>query len=128
MNAIRHEIAESQAWRDGGGNRPTMPLAPTLTLGIEIPRQFAHGTIILVRTEVFAMGNQLELLEAEALKLTASERAAFAQLLLASLDEDSEIAEAWAEETERRISDIESGAVQVIPIADALAEVRAALK
>ena len=74
------------------------------------------------------MGNQLELLEAEALQLTASERASFAQLLLASLDEDAELEGAWAVETERRISDIESGAVQTIPIADALAQVRASLK
>ena len=56
------------------------------------------------------MGNQLEFLEAETLKLTAGERADFAQLLLASLDEDTEIEEAWAAETERRITDIESGA------------------
>lgn len=74
------------------------------------------------------MGNQLELIEAEALQLTAGERAALAQLLLASLDEDTELEEAWAAETERRISDIESGTVQVIPIADALAQVRAALE
>ena len=74
------------------------------------------------------MGNQLELLAAEALKLTAGERAAFAQLLLASLDEDADIEAAWAVETERRIADIESGATQAIPIADALAQVRAALK
>ena len=74
------------------------------------------------------MGNQLELLEAEALQLTAGERAAFAQVLLASLDEDAEIEEAWDAETERRILDIESGAVQTIPIADALAQVRASLK
>ncbi|MFC5302913.1 addiction module protein [Azospira restricta] len=74
------------------------------------------------------MSSQLEMLEAEALKLTAGERAAFAQLLLASLDEDAEIEEAWAAETERRIAEIESGAVQAVPIADALAQVRAALK
>lgn len=74
------------------------------------------------------MGNQLELLEAEALKLTASERAALAQLLLASLDENTEVEAAWAAETERRISDIENSSVQLIPIADALAQVRAALK
>lgn len=74
------------------------------------------------------MGNQLELLEAEALKLTASERAAFAQLLLASLDEDAEVEEAWAIETERRIVEIESGSMQAIPIAEALAKVRFALK
>lgn len=74
------------------------------------------------------MGNQLEFLEAEALKLTSGERAAFAQMLLASLDEDAEIVAAWAVETERRLAEIESGAVQAIPIADALAQVRAALK
>jgi putative addiction module component (TIGR02574 family) len=74
------------------------------------------------------MGTQLELLEAQALQLTAGERAAFAQLLLASLDEDAEIEEAWAAETERRMSDIENGTAQVIPIAEALAQVRAALK
>ena len=74
------------------------------------------------------MGNQLELLEAEALKLTASERAAFAQLLLASLDEDAEVEEAWAIETERRIVEIESGSMQAIPIAEALTKVRFALK
>lgn len=74
------------------------------------------------------MGNQLEALETEALKLTAGERAAFAQLLLASLDEDAELEDAWATEIERRIADIESGAVQAVPIASALAQVRAALK
>jgi len=74
------------------------------------------------------MENRLELLEAEVLKLSATERAAFAQLLLASLDEDAEIEEAWAIETERRIAEIESGTTKVIPIADALAQVRAALK
>ena len=42
------------------------------------------------------METQLEILESEALKLTPSERAALAQRLLASLEEDSEIEEAWA--------------------------------
>ena len=74
------------------------------------------------------MGNKLELLEAEALKLTTGERAAFAQLLLASLDEDAEVEEAWATEVERRILDVENGVTQLIPIADALAQARAALK
>lgn len=74
------------------------------------------------------MGNQLEMLEAKALTLTPGERAAFAQVLLASLDEDAEIEDAWASEVESRIADVESGVVQVIPIAEALAQVRAALK
>ena len=74
------------------------------------------------------METQLEILESEALKLTLGERAALAQRLLASLDEDAEIEDAWATEIERRIAEVESGAVQVIPIAEALAQVRAALK
>jgi len=71
---------------------------------------------------------QLEILEAEALKLTPDERAPLAQRLLASLDEDAEIEDAWAAEIERRIAEVESGAVRVIPIAEALARVRAGLK
>jgi putative addiction module component (TIGR02574 family) len=74
------------------------------------------------------MGNQLELLEAEVLKLPAGERAALAQFLIASLDEDAEVEEAWATEVERRIVEIEAGTMPLIPIADALAQVRAALK
>jgi putative addiction module component (TIGR02574 family) len=71
---------------------------------------------------------QLEIVEEEALKLTPGERAALAQRLIASLDEDAEIEEAWAIEVERRIADVESGAAQVIPMAEALAQVRAELK
>jgi hypothetical protein len=36
-----------------------------------------------------------------------------AQRLLASLEEDTEIEEAWAQEVERRIAEVESGAVQL---------------
>jgi putative addiction module component (TIGR02574 family) len=74
------------------------------------------------------METKLEILEAQALRLTPGERAALAQRLLASLDEDAEIEEAWAEEVERRIAEVESGAVQAIPIGEALAQARAALK
>jgi putative addiction module component (TIGR02574 family) len=47
---------------------------------------------------------RLEVLEAEALKLTDSERAALAQRLLASLDENAEVEEAWAAEVKQRIA------------------------
>lgn len=77
---------------------------------------------------VHAMETRLEILEAEALKLTSGERAALAQRLLASLDEDAEIENEWADEVEGRIADVESGAAPLIPIAEALAQVRAALK
>ena len=74
------------------------------------------------------MSTHLEVLEAEALKLTASERAALAQRLLASLDEDAEVEEAWPAEVERRIAAVERGEVQDIPMAEALAALRAGLK
>lgn len=73
------------------------------------------------------METQLEVLEALALELSASERAALAQRLLASLDEDAEIEEAWATEVERRLAEVESGAVKVIPLEEALAQIRASL-
>lgn len=74
------------------------------------------------------MGSRLEMLETEALALTPGERGALAQVLLASLDDDVELEDAWAVEVERRIGDIENGVVQVIPMADALAQIRAALR
>lgn len=74
------------------------------------------------------MQTQLEVLEAEALKLTPAERAKLAERLIASLDEDLEIEEAWAVEVERRVAEIEAGTVQLIPVAEAIARARAALK
>lgn len=74
------------------------------------------------------MPTQLEVLEAEALKLTAPERARLAEQLIASLDEDTEIDQAWAGEIERRIAEIDSGKIQMIPADDAIAKARAALK
>ena len=74
------------------------------------------------------MSSQLEILEAEALKLSVEERARLADRFLASLNEDAEIEEAWATEVERRIAAIESGRVQLFPAAEAIAHARAALK
>jgi len=74
------------------------------------------------------MQTQFESLEAQVLKLSVAERAKLAEHLIASLDEDSEIEEAWAAETERRIAELEAGAAQIIPAAEAIARARAALK
>ena len=74
------------------------------------------------------MDTTLEILEARALTLTVSERAALAQRLLASLDEDQELDDAWAAELDRRIAAVESGEMKTIPIAEALAQVRATLE
>lgn len=74
------------------------------------------------------MSSQLEIVEAQALKLSAEERAELADRLIASLFKDNEIEEAWAVEVERRIEEIESGRAELIPAAEAIARVRAAIK
>lgn len=74
------------------------------------------------------MSSQVEVLEAEAMKLTAEERARLADRLIASLSEDAQIEEAWAVEIERRIAEIEAGRAAVVPAAQAIARARDALK
>ncbi|MDX1996191.1 MAG: addiction module protein [Thermoanaerobaculia bacterium] len=71
---------------------------------------------------------RLQAIENEALTLEPDERAALAETLLASLDTPEAVEQAWAEEVERRIADIDSGAVQLVPLEDVLAELRAAIK
>jgi putative addiction module component (TIGR02574 family) len=79
------------------------------------------------RTDVSGK-SPLTVLSLEALKLNPGERAPLAQRLLEIFDKDAETEEAWAIEIELRIADVASDAVQVVPIAEALAQVRAALK
>ncbi len=74
------------------------------------------------------METKLERLAAEALRMTASERGALAQLLIASLDHDSDLDKAWANEVELRMRDIEDGNAQTVPARDALAAIRAKMK
>ena len=74
------------------------------------------------------MSSQLEVVEAEALKLSAEERVRLADRLLASLSEDAGVEEAWVAEVERRIAEIESGRAQLIPAGEAITRARAALK
>ncbi|MCI0439393.1 MAG: addiction module protein [Chloroflexi bacterium] len=74
------------------------------------------------------MSNQVDVLEAEAMKLTPEERARLADRLIASLSDDAEIEEAWAAEVERRIAEIEAGRAPVVPVAEAIAGARDALK
>jgi putative addiction module component (TIGR02574 family) len=64
-------------------------------------------------------------LEAEVLKLPSHERARLAEVLIASLDEEDEILEAWADEAERRYEELRSGAVKAIPAEEVFARARA---
>jgi len=71
------------------------------------------------------MSLTIESLEAEALQLSAAERARLVERLIASLDADPEVEEAWAAEVERRHAEIESKTVQLLPGAEILAKLRA---
>ena len=57
----------------------------------------------------------------EALELDPSDRADLAATLLESLDGEPEdgIEEAWAQEVERRVAEVESGALRTIPWSEA---------
>ena len=74
------------------------------------------------------MSSQLEIVEAQALKLSPEERAQLADRLVTSLFEDQKIEDAWAAEVERRIEEVESGRATLIPAADSIARARAAIK
>jgi putative addiction module component (TIGR02574 family) len=68
-------------------------------------------------------------LEKEVLDLPPRSRIRFAEKIIESIDDftSKEIETAWAEETERRVKDIESGKVKGIPAAQAMAKARRAL-
>lgn len=71
------------------------------------------------------MNSTVETLEAEALRLSNQERARLVERLIASLDTDSDIEDAWAAEVERRNAEIESGAVSLISGPEALDRLKA---
>ncbi len=62
----------------------------------------------------------------EALKLTANERAEVAEQLIASLDEipDTDVEQAWQEEIQRRLQQVEHGEVELIDSDTVMAELR----
>ena len=70
------------------------------------------------------MSPTVEVVEAEALQLSAAERARLIERLIASLDADPDVEDAWAAEVERRHAEIESGAVSLLPGAETLAKLR----
>ncbi len=63
-------------------------------------------------------------LEAQVLRLARHERARLAQKLIASLEEDDEIDQAWTEEAERRYEELRDGSVEALPADQVFADVR----
>ena len=67
----------------------------------------------------------IEAIEAEVLSLPPTDRSRLLDKLIASLDSDREIEEAWMREAKRRDDEIESGAIETIPLEVVLTKLRA---
>jgi putative addiction module component (TIGR02574 family) len=74
------------------------------------------------------MGSPAEELEGVALSLPRGERDRLAERLLASLDEDSEVEEAWALEVSHRLEAYRKGTVEETPADEVLREARSRLE
>ena len=74
------------------------------------------------------MSLTIKSLEAEALQLSTAERARLIERLIASLDTDPEVEEAWAIEVERRHAEIESKTASLLPGAETLVKLRVEFK
>ena len=73
------------------------------------------------------MPTPVEIVEAEAMKLTPSERADLADKLWVSVNSKEEVDAAWETEIARRIQQIDAGEVECIPWETVMAELRAQL-
>ena len=73
------------------------------------------------------MSTTLEILEAEALKLPSSERSHLLERLIASLDSDPKVEEAWEREADRREAELDLGLVTEVSGQEAIARLRARL-
>ncbi|MDO9225923.1 MAG: addiction module protein [Pseudomonadota bacterium] len=69
----------------------------------------------------------LEVLEAEILRLAPVDRSHLLERLITNLDSDPEVEEAWEREADRREAELESGVVAEVPGEDAIARLRARL-
>ncbi len=68
-----------------------------------------------------------EQIEAAALQLSPEERARLAERLIASLEETTEIEQAWIEEAERRYERYRTGELKTVPTSEVIAKLRAQL-
>ncbi len=74
------------------------------------------------------MSPTLESLTAEALKLSAGERAELAERLIASVEPPPPLHPGWEAEIARRIADLDVGRTQAIPGEQVFAELRASIE
>jgi hypothetical protein len=74
------------------------------------------------------MSTPLEALESEILRLPTADRARLLDRVVASLDADAARDAAWDAVAAQRDAEIESGAVQAVPLDQALARLRSELE
>lgn len=66
-------------------------------------------------------------IEAQALKLSPQERVLLAEHLLASVGTGSAVEQAWAEEVDRRLREVEAGEAVLTPLDEVIRRARQAL-
>jgi putative addiction module component (TIGR02574 family) len=71
------------------------------------------------------MPTPLDLVEAEAMKLSPQERADLADRLWHSVHSAEEVEAAWAEEIARRVRQVDAGEVTCVPWEEVMTELRA---
>ena len=69
-----------------------------------------------------------EEISAEAMQLSAEQRAGLAEKLRMSVDTPEAVAAAWDEEIDRRIAQLDRGEVETVPFEVVMAELRAKLR
>lgn len=74
------------------------------------------------------MPASLAIVESQALELSPAERVELANRLLSSLSVDSAVEEAWSAEVERRLAEVESGRMALVPLEVALSRARSSLR
>jgi putative addiction module component (TIGR02574 family) len=70
---------------------------------------------------------ELEVLEAEVLKLDAPDRMHLLEKLIASLDVDPDVEQAWEQLADQREAELDSGAVKAVPGEEVLKRLRSRL-
>ncbi len=70
------------------------------------------------------MPSPIEIIEAQAMKLTPAERADLADKLWLSVNSKEEVEAAWDAEIERRIQQLDAGEIECIAWDDVMAELR----
>jgi len=87
------------------------------------PSVASYGWCSAITLEII-MSTSLEVLEAEVLKLPPADRSHLLERLIASLDADLEVEQAWALESDQREASLASGLVAEVSAQDAMSHLQ----